>query len=121
MIYHSVMAAPTTKTPRHLRCFGDIVSVRGALAGTLVAAGILVLGCSPKLDSVEALPEDLVAVPLPAAFHRGMNLQPIGDYGGLLDEDEIAGALDDLVELGVGHVAVIPSFFQRRLGDVELY
>jgi hypothetical protein len=50
-----------------------------------------------------------------------MNLQPIGDYGGLLDEDQIESALDALVELGVGHVAVIPSFFQRRLGDTEFY
>jgi len=50
-----------------------------------------------------------------------MNLQPIGGYGGLLDDGQIGGALDNLVEIGVGHVAVIPSFFQRRLGDTEFY
>jgi len=78
-------------------------------------------GCSPTLDPVEPTVSDLAVPSLPAAFHRGMNLQPIGDYGGLLDEDQIGSALDVLVELGVGHVAVIPSFFQRRLGDSEFY
>ena len=125
MIYHLRMAAPTTKTPRYLRFSGCVASAGNAPAGFLVAGLVATLvfvaGCSPTLDPVEPAAQDLVAPPLPAAFHRGMNLQPIGDYGGLLDEDQIEGALDALVELGVGHVAVIPSFFQRRLGDTEFY
>lgn len=92
-----------------------------APARLLFAALVFVAACSPTLDPVEPPPQDLVAPLLPATFHRGMNLQPIGDYGGLLDDDQIESALDVLVELGVGHVAVIPSFFQRRLGESEFY
>jgi len=130
MIYHLHMAAPTTKTPRHLRASGS-TALRGAPAGfsgaaLRVATGILaalvfMAGCNPTLDPVEPPAQDLAASALPAAFHRGMNLQPIGDYGGLLNEDQIDSALDVLVDLGVGHVAVIPSFFQRRLGDSDFY
>ncbi len=89
----------------------------GGLAATLVLAA----ACSPALDPVEPLAPDLAVPVLPEAFQRGMNLQPIGDYGGLLDDDQIEGALDALVRLGVSHVAVIPSYFQRRLGDTDFY
>jgi hypothetical protein len=86
-----------------------------ALLGLLVTAA-----CTPGVAPVESDVADR-APALPASFQRGMNLQPIGDYGGLLDATEIDAALDTLVQLGVDHVAVIPSFFQRRLGDTDFY
>ncbi len=123
MIYHLRMTAPMTKTTRPARHLPASCSIafRSTPAGFLLATLVVLAGCNPTLDPVEPAPQDLAASPLPAAFHRGMNLQPIGDYGGLLDESQIESALDVLVELGVGHVAVIPSFFQRRLGDSEFY
>ncbi len=58
--------------------------------------------------------------PLPTSFHRGMNIEPIGGYGAPIDLRALPVSLDALVELGVDHVALIPSFFQPRLGVVEL-
>lgn len=88
-----------------------------------MVAGLAValLACDTTLAPVPPEGPDADVAPLPAGFQRGMNLQPIGDYGGLLDDDEVEPALDALVRLGVTHVAVIPSFFQHRLGDVEMY
>lgn len=54
---------------------------------------------------------------LPAGFQRGMNIEPIGGFGGRLDLRQLPASLDELVELGVDHVALIPSFFQERLGE----
>lgn len=62
---------------------------------------------------------DLDLAPLPAGFQRGMNLEPIGGFGAEIDLDLLPASLDALVELGVDHLAVIPSFFQRRLGDTD--
>lgn len=59
--------------------------------------------------------------PLPAGFQRGMNLEPIGGFGRSLDLARLPAAYDHLRQLGVDHVALVPSFFQRRLGDRELY
>jgi len=81
----------------------------------MVAVG----ACDAALDPVAPDPADAGPPALPQGFHRGMNLQPIGDYGGLIREHELGPALDRLVDLGVDHVAVIPSFFQRRLGETE--
>lgn len=59
-----------------------------------------------------------VAAP-PPGFQRGMNLEPIGGFGGDPDLERLPASLDLLVQLGVDHVALIPSFFQRRLGDTD--
>lgn len=57
--------------------------------------------------------------PLPQRFQRGMNIEPIGGYGDAIDLDELPASLDALIELGVDHVALIPSFFQPRLGATQ--
>ncbi len=58
--------------------------------------------------------------PLPRGFHRGMNIEPIGGYGAPIDLGALPASLDALGELGVDHVALIPSFFQPRLGVAEI-
>jgi hypothetical protein len=83
-------------------------------------ATLAITACDPALRPIAPAPTE-GAAPLPADFHRGINLEPIGDYGGLLDAAEIEPALDDLVDLGVGYVAVIPSFFQRDLNASDFY
>jgi hypothetical protein len=82
---------------------------------------LVLTACSAAFDPVPPAEEDLLAPALPADFERGMNLEPIGAHGGLLREGQIGGALDALADLGATHVAVVPSFFQRRLTDVEMY
>lgn len=54
---------------------------------------------------------------LPEGFHRGVNLEPIRGFGRTMDVDRLPVALDELSRLGIDHVAIIPSFFQARLGD----
>ncbi len=57
--------------------------------------------------------------PAPPGFQRGMNIEPVGGHGSSVDLTALPASLDALVDLGVDHVAVIPSFFQPRLGDVD--
>ena len=118
MIYDLRMALLATKTPRHRRGFLTAPVAMGGVPALLL--GLLIGACDPALAPIS--PEaGTDAPPLPASFQRGINLEPIGDYGGLLDAGQIDSSLDELVALGVDHVAVIPSFFQGRLGDTEFY
>ncbi len=59
-------------------------------------------------------------VPAPRGFHRGMNIEPVGGYGRSIDLAALPASLDALVDLGIDHVALIPSFFQPRLGDADI-
>jgi hypothetical protein len=101
--------------PRRLRF------TRRSRLAVAVAATLVLSGCSAELDPVAPADGDRQVPALAADFERGMNLEPIGGLGGLLRERDIAGALDALVGLGATHVAVVPSFFQRQLDDVEMY
>lgn len=56
---------------------------------------------------------------LPTTFERGMNLEPIGGFGGVFRLDRLPAELEQLRALGVSHVALIPSFFQPRLGETR--
>lgn len=75
------------------------------------------IGCAPASDTSAPVPSPDGLPALPAEFHRGMNLEPIGGFGGPFDLDALPATLAELREVGVDHVALIPSFFQRRLGD----
>lgn len=90
---------------------------------------ILTLSCDPGEGSARVRGSAGSPVPggvstqvpaAPAGFARGMNLEPIGGYGGSLDPDRLADTYRELLALGVDHVALIPSFFQERLGTTEL-
>lgn len=85
----------------------------------LTALLLAVVACAPGTSSTAPLSGQvepaLSALPLP--FHRGMNLEPIGGFGGRFDLDALPANLVTLRTLGVDHVALIPSFFQVRLGD----
>ncbi len=83
----------------------------------LVLALGIVVGC--RADRPIEVPVGAFD-PLPAGFQRGMNLEPIGGLGGRINLRQLPGALDELVAIGVDHVALIPSFFQERLGDTDL-
>lgn len=104
--------------------------MRGRLKIALVALSVIALGCAPGDDSLsgktpDGASTDAVAIapfaPLPEPFHRGMNIEPLGGYGGQIDLRALPASLDALVRLKVDHVALIPSFFQRQLGDSEFY
>lgn len=104
--------------------------MRGRVKFLFAVVSVIALGCTPGDDSrsgktPDGAGADAVAIapfaPLPEAFHRGMNIEPIGGYGGQIDLRALPGSLDALVKLKVDHVALIPSFFQRRLGDSEFY
>lgn len=85
------------------------------LGGVIALVGLLA-GCAPAPTDDSGFADP---VPLPERFQRGMNIEPIGDYGGTLELDALPANLDTLAALGVDHVALIPSFFQPRLGQVE--
>jgi hypothetical protein len=90
-----------------------------------VLASFLAAACLPSdsADRTDPAPVDAAVqgyAALPAGFQRGMNLEPIRGFGRTLDLERLPASLDALVQLGVDHVAIIPSFFQRELGDGEL-
>ena len=86
-------------------------------------AGLVIVGCAgpaiEKLDpELAASIEEVTA--LPVGFQRGMNLEPIG-FNSSINLRRLETSLDLLVGLGVDHIAVIPSFFQSRLGEIEFF
>lgn len=100
-------------------------------AARLLLGGLLALftpvacGYSPGApgpdEGIGAQPARSRAVPrAPVGFARGMNLEPIGGFGPSLDLERLPDTFRELRSLGVDHVALIPSFFQQRLGDTEL-
>lgn len=101
-----------------------LLAVPGCGCGGLLVVFLLVVvaACGRDRDDQDSTPVPVPRFdPLPAAFHRGMNIEPIGGPGGQIDLAALPASLDALVDLGVDHVALIPSFFQRRLGDTELF
>ncbi|NKB86765.1 MAG: hypothetical protein GKS06_00895 [Acidobacteria bacterium] len=118
MIYDHRMPNRANKTPRRRGHSHSVPVLAGGVPALLLLA--VAAACDPALSPVNPEPVQNARA-LPDDFHRGINLEPIGDYGGLLDEREIDGTLEELVALGVDHVAVIPSFFQRRLGETDFY
>lgn len=85
----------------------------------MLFAGLLVVGCAPAQPTAGVAVEIPEVAPLPVVFQRGMNLEPIRGFGRTLDLERLPPSLDVLVDLGVDHVAIIPSFFQARLGVTE--
>ena len=87
-----------------------------------LAPVVLVMACacsvSDRPDAPTGGPE-MAGMLLPGSFQRGMNIEPIGGYGAPIDLRALPASLDALIELGVDHVALIPSFFQPRLGATE--
>ena len=85
----------------------------------------LFAGCppagNPEPPPRQRPPEAASYPPLPARFQRGMNFDHLGGFERALDADAATASLTALGELGVSHVAITPSFFQRRLGDTEFY
>ena len=101
---------------------------RGSVARTVLVA-LAACGCVPPSPTTPPVPADAELVAqigaagegslpaLPAGFRRGMNLEPIGGFGGEFASRFLPSSLAALARLGVDHVALVPSFFQERLGD----
>jgi len=81
----------------------------------MVGVVLVLAGCAQQPVSPEPIVRIPDLSPLPATFQRGMNLEPIRGFGRTLGLDRLPASLDALADLGVDHVAIIPSFFQARL------
>ncbi len=93
-----------------------------ALAGAWLARSFLSPAPPPAVpaEANEAALAASLARPAPS-FARGINLEPIGDRDSTLDLQALPAALEELRLLGIDRVALIPSFFQRRLEDTEFF